>query len=239
MVPFVTARGHRIHYQIIEGGNPPLVLAHGFRASMDDWRQMGYVDALRGQYRLILIDSLGHGLSDRPPDLLEYRPAYMPCGVVAVLDAVGVETTHFMGHSMGGWAGWQMAIRAPGRLRSLIAANSPPQDLSPTPPRHPVLGLFPDPSAVIDPDTAVEPFGMMEALSSLTVPVLVIGGEQDPMFPNIRAAAALIPEADFCSLPGCTHRQAITRIDLVLPQVKRFLQKIESKKRGGQDSGKG
>ncbi len=222
---FVTVRGHRIHYHV-EGDGPPLFLAHGFRASMDDWRQMGYVDALKGEYRLILVDSLGHGLSDRPPDLREYRPVHMAAGVVAVLDAAGVETIHFFGHSMGGWAGWQTAKLAPERLRSLIAANAPPQDIHP--PTHPVLTLFPDPGVVINPDTPVEPFGMMEALPGITMPVLVFGGEEDPMLPNIRAAAALLPHPEFLSLPGLSHRQAITRIDLVLPRVRRFLQEVES-----------
>jgi hypothetical protein len=46
----------QIHYRI-EGAGSPLVLQHGFTESIEDWFECGYVDALKSDYRLILIDA--------------------------------------------------------------------------------------------------------------------------------------------------------------------------------------
>ena len=50
----------QIHYQV-EGEGPALVLQHGFTESVVDWYETGYVEALKPDYRLILIDARGHG----------------------------------------------------------------------------------------------------------------------------------------------------------------------------------
>ena len=42
------------------------MLQHGFTESVMDWYEAGYVEALRSEYRLILIDARGHGTSDKP-----------------------------------------------------------------------------------------------------------------------------------------------------------------------------
>ena len=55
-MPYADNGGARIHYQV-EGEGPPLVLQHGFSESVVDWYEAGYVDALRSDYRLILIDA--------------------------------------------------------------------------------------------------------------------------------------------------------------------------------------
>ncbi len=64
---YASNRGVRIHYQV-EGDGPPLVLQHGLFWSVAGWSRVGYVDALKPHYRLILIDARGHGVSDKPHD---------------------------------------------------------------------------------------------------------------------------------------------------------------------------
>lgn len=59
--------GIRIHYQV-EGDGPPLVLQHGYSDSLESWYEFGYVDKLKSQCQLILIDARGHGASDKPHD---------------------------------------------------------------------------------------------------------------------------------------------------------------------------
>jgi len=51
-MPYAVNQGIRIHYQI-EGDGEPLVLQHGFTDSLETWYDLGYVEALRPQYRLI------------------------------------------------------------------------------------------------------------------------------------------------------------------------------------------
>jgi pimeloyl-ACP methyl ester carboxylesterase len=64
-MPYVISDGIRIHYEV-EGDGPPLVLQHGFGQKASSWRLGGYVDALKSQYRLVLVDARGHGESDKP-----------------------------------------------------------------------------------------------------------------------------------------------------------------------------
>src|SRR4051812_9895736 len=72
LMPYVTNDGVRIHYAV-EGDGPPLLLHHGFTIDLTAWYAWGYVDALKEEYRLILIDARGHGASDKPHDPAAYE----------------------------------------------------------------------------------------------------------------------------------------------------------------------
>jgi len=93
-MPYVTSDGIRIHYEV-EGDGPPLVLQHGFGQNASSWRLAGYVDALKPQYRLILVDARGHGESDKPYDPTAYTLPRHVGDVVAVLDALNLPAAHF------------------------------------------------------------------------------------------------------------------------------------------------
>jgi pimeloyl-ACP methyl ester carboxylesterase len=81
---FATNSGVRIHYEI-EGSGQPLVLHHGSFASGADWGDLGYVDALKREHLLILMDARGHGASDKPHDPAAYDRAgrkWYPAAIV-------------------------------------------------------------------------------------------------------------------------------------------------------------
>jgi pimeloyl-ACP methyl ester carboxylesterase len=124
--------GVRIHYEV-EGNGPPLTLMHGMGGSIENWRRAGYVDALKDQYRLILIDSRGFGDSDKPHEVSAYSRQAKVSDVLAVLDNIGVDTTHFWGYSMGASNGWAMAMLHPERLRSLVLGGYPALPEQPSP----------------------------------------------------------------------------------------------------------
>jgi pimeloyl-ACP methyl ester carboxylesterase len=84
-MPYAINADVRIHYQVV-GTGPPLVLHHWTFSSLDAWYELGYVDALANEHRLILIDSRGHGRSDAPHDTAAYRPEARVGDIVAVLD---------------------------------------------------------------------------------------------------------------------------------------------------------
>jgi pimeloyl-ACP methyl ester carboxylesterase len=109
----------RIHYET-EGDGTPLVLLHGALVGSEMWHELGYVDALRDDHRLILIDARGHGQSEAPRDPAQYRPELMAGDVTAVLDALEIPAAHFLGASMGAAIGFQLARRAPQRCTSLV-----------------------------------------------------------------------------------------------------------------------
>ena len=118
-MPYANNEGIRLYYEV-EGQGPPLVLQHGRAGALQGWREVGYVEALKDDYRLILVDARGHGRSDKPHDPQAYGMALWVADVVAVLDNLGIDKAHFLGYSMGGWIGWGMAKYAPQRLSSLI-----------------------------------------------------------------------------------------------------------------------
>ena len=118
-MPNVDNEGVRIRYEV-EGEGPALVLQHGFNANLETWHEFGYVEALRGDYRLILVDARGHGGSAKPHDAEAYDRKFMALDIVAVLDDLDVGRAHYLGYSMGGQLGFALAKFAPERLHSLM-----------------------------------------------------------------------------------------------------------------------
>ena len=102
------------YYDTVQG--PPLVLVHGVGGDADQW--VFCFDALAAAHRVIALDLLGFGRSDKPP--IDYRIA----GFVEVLDRflanVGIARAHFLGHSLGGWIVAAFALRFPERVDKLV-----------------------------------------------------------------------------------------------------------------------
>jgi len=126
-MPFADSQGVRIHYEL-EGAGPPLVLMHGFSGNRTSWRGYGFVELLKADYQLILIDARGHGESDKPHEPEAYDHRHLVDDVIAVLDHLTLPTTHYIGYSMGGRIGFGLAKHYPDRLKSLIAGGVSPYD---------------------------------------------------------------------------------------------------------------
>jgi pimeloyl-ACP methyl ester carboxylesterase len=125
-LPFANNQGLRVHYKA-EGQGPPLVMLHGFAGSIETWREFGYVRGLADSFRVILVDARGHGQSDKPHDSDSYDLGLMATDLVAVLDDLGIEKAHFLGYSMGGRIGLQIAARGLlGRFGSLTIGGASP-----------------------------------------------------------------------------------------------------------------
>ena len=116
-MPFVQTSGARIYYEEA-GHGPPVLLIQGIGVIGQGWQPQ--VRGLADRYRLIVFDNRGIGAST-----LEAGPAgavtlaSMAADAAAVLDALHVERAHVVGHSMGGVIAQQLALTAPGRVRSL------------------------------------------------------------------------------------------------------------------------
>jgi pimeloyl-ACP methyl ester carboxylesterase len=67
--------------------------------------------------------------------------------------------------------------------------------------------------------------GFSDVLGTIAMPTLIYAGSADPMHDHARQSASEIPGAQFVSLPGLSHIQALWRSDLVLPHVEPFLAK--------------
>lgn len=197
-MPFAFNRGQRIHYTI-EGSGPLVILQHGLFLVAESWKRAGIVDLLADSYRIACVDSLGHGLSDTPPDPALYRQAQRAADIVAVMDELGEPRAHFVGHSMGGWIAVGMAKYFPERLSSLLVGGWHPSRGLPPGPKGPIefdaflnFAKRTAPKLVqwITPDVEPGVRGCFEALSELdgareallskNFPVMIWDGSDDP-----------------------------------------------------------
>lgn len=131
-MPYAKNGAINIYYEV-EGEGPPPVMLHGLICSLEDIREAGYVDALKDDYQLILMDASGHGKSDKPHDPAMYMVENTISDVLAVLDSLGIETTNSFGYSYGGGIGFELAKYTPERMQSLIVggagARHPPPEI--------------------------------------------------------------------------------------------------------------
>lgn len=112
-VTLLTGRDAEILYHR-HGEGPPVVLVQGVGVVGEGWRPQ--VEELAPAFSLITFDNRGMGGSSRGRAL---SVEAMAEDVLAIMDAEGVETAHVAGHSMGGLIAQQVALAAPGRVRSL------------------------------------------------------------------------------------------------------------------------
>ncbi|HLL32171.1 MAG TPA: pyrimidine utilization protein D [Allosphingosinicella sp.] len=99
---------------------PPLILSAGLGGSGAYWRPN--LAALAERHRVILYDHRGTGRSDRKlPDSLSIED--MAEDVLALLDGLGIERAHFIGHAAGGLIGMALALAQPERVRRLVVVN--------------------------------------------------------------------------------------------------------------------
>lgn len=115
-----TPRG-RFHLRETPGAGIPLVMVHGWPESSYCWTHL--VRHLPDRYRVIAPDLRGLGDSERTPEPSAYEKHQLAQDVLSVLDAIGVERFHLVGHDWGGVVSQEMAIAAPQRIRSLCLMN--------------------------------------------------------------------------------------------------------------------
>lgn len=126
-MPYANNNGVRIHYEV-EGSGPPLALLHGLGSDLESWSDAGYVEPLKKDYELVLVDVRGHGSSDKPHDPQAYKLKIVVADVLRILDDLDITTAHFMGYSMGGWIGLWAAKCALRRFRCLIVGGTDPYE---------------------------------------------------------------------------------------------------------------
>ena len=116
---FVDAGG--IRTRVLEAGSgPALVMIHGTGGHLEAYARN--VRALSAHHRLVLYDMIGHGYTDKPDR--PYTIDVMSDHLVAVLDALGIQTAHVSGESIGGWVAAWTAAHQPDRVGRLVL-NTP------------------------------------------------------------------------------------------------------------------
>ncbi len=111
-----------LHYR--ETGNPgapPLILLHGLFGSSANW--MGIARRLESDWRIVIPDLRNHGRSPHT-ETMNYRE--MAGDLVSLMDRLGLETAHLVGHSMGGKLAMVLALEQGDRVAKLVVADAAP-----------------------------------------------------------------------------------------------------------------
>jgi pimeloyl-ACP methyl ester carboxylesterase len=100
-----------------------VLMIHGFPDSARLWRYQ--IPALvEAGYRVIAPDLRGFGRSDRPEQVADCAMAFMAIDMIAILDDIGVDNAHVVGHDWGAALGWYLAGAHADRVRSLVALSA-------------------------------------------------------------------------------------------------------------------
>ncbi|MEY9932278.1 pimeloyl-ACP methyl ester carboxylesterase [Catenulispora sp. GP43] len=125
----VRADGSAIRWTELPGAEPARVYLHGLGGSSSHcFAEVASSDGLRGR-RSLLLDLLGHGISDRPADA-DYTVEDHADWIATALRAAGVSGAQVIAHSMGGSIATVLALRHPDVVASLVLIDS---NLDPAP----------------------------------------------------------------------------------------------------------
>lgn len=122
-MPRAPINGTELYYEV-HGEGPPVLFHHGYTGSHDSWEEV--VPRLRDRYRCILMDCRGAGDSAHPES--GYSIRQYADDVVGMADFLGLERFTYVGHSMGGVIGYELALRYPERLERLVLVAPAPAD---------------------------------------------------------------------------------------------------------------
>jgi pimeloyl-ACP methyl ester carboxylesterase len=240
---YVEHDGARIWYAQYGSGRP-VILLHGGLGHAGNW---GYqVPALlHAGYRVVLIDSRGHGRSTRDARPLTYE--LMASDVLAVMDILGLDKAAVVGWSDGACIALILGMMAPARIAGVFffACNMDPsgtKDIEPSPlidrcfSRHTkdyaLLSATPDQfeafCAAVGLMQKTQPNYTADDLARVRVPVAVVQGEHDEFIKRDHAEylARSIPGAELRILAGVSHFAPLQRPEQFNSEVLAFLRKV-------------
>jgi pimeloyl-ACP methyl ester carboxylesterase len=105
-------------------GADVVVLLHGFPQSAHTWAEVSPLLVSAG-YRVVAPDQRGYAPHGRPRSRRAYRLKELVADVVALIDAIGADRVHLVGHDWGGGVAWLVATERPDRLHSLTVVSAP------------------------------------------------------------------------------------------------------------------
>ena len=116
-MPKLDTTNATLHYLTVGRGHD-LVMLHGFLGNLAVWH-LNIVPELRGQFRVTTYDLRGHGYSQVTPD--GYTTADMAQDLLELLNRLGIERPHLVGHSFGADVCLHFALHHPHRVARLVA----------------------------------------------------------------------------------------------------------------------
>jgi pimeloyl-ACP methyl ester carboxylesterase len=229
-LPTIRANGLDIAYDV-HGAGPPLVLLHG-ATSLGSSDFAAQIPLFSRAFHLVVPEARGHGRT-RWDAAAGFRYDWLVDDLAAFVDAIGLETFHLVGFSMGAMTALQYAVREPQRLRTLTVVGITTQ----REPRASVARRLMDPERAdreeptwvvelgrrhdagqgtgawrrllpaIAADVAVQPLLTPRDLRRIDAPALVVCGDRDPFVPVDHAwgLRRQLPDGRLFVAPDCGH----------------------------------
>jgi 3-oxoadipate enol-lactonase len=260
----ITVNGINVNYTL-EGpaSGPVITLSNSLASNLSMWEPQTPV--LASRYRILRYDTRGHGGTDAPAG--PYSLEELTEDVCALLQALGIARTHFIGLSMGGMIGQIMALKYPHMLQSVVLCDTMsrvPTEAKPTweermhtaetrgmePLVEPTIARwFTAPFRDQRPDVidkvrtmirttpprgysgcchAIAALNLTDQLPAITLPTLIIVGEDDPGTPV--AASRVIQEqikgSELVILKSAAHLSNMEQPEAFNQALTTFLQRV-------------
>jgi pimeloyl-ACP methyl ester carboxylesterase len=255
-MPSVRANGLEIAYET-RGAGPPLVALHGATSlGLEDYAAQ--LPLLAKAFLVHLPDARGHGRT-RWDAANGFRYDWLVQDLEAFVDALGLDSFHLLGFSMGAMTALQFGSRHPERLRTLIVVGITTQ----REPRASVGRRLMDPERIlarepafaatlsrrhdagqgegawqrllpaIAADIAVPPLLAPAELHRIDCPAMVVCGDRDPFVPPEHAAALArqLPKGRLFVAPDCGHEVPARKPGLFNEAVGSFYRATEAEAR--------
>lgn len=229
----------------VTGDGPPLVLLHGGLLGGDTFAAQ--VPAFTARYRVWVPDRRGHGQTPDVDGPITYDA--MTADTIAFLETVVGEPAHLVGWSDGGILGLLVALRRPALIGRMVAigANFHTEGLIPgsgigelgIDPMSEHLGMEraryeagsidgPDHWPILYEKVArlwrEEPTLTADELAAITVPTLVLAGDDEPIhLAHTCALYEALPAGQLAIVPGTSHMLGFEKAPLVNQLILDFL----------------
>ena len=119
---YIEVNGIKLH-TIIAGSGEPLILLHGFPDFWYGWKDV--IEGLNQDFKLIVPDTRGINLSDRPEGVNNYGIKVLIDDVKKLSEQLNLGKFILCGHDWGGAIAWAFAEEHPELLKKLVIINAP------------------------------------------------------------------------------------------------------------------
>jgi pimeloyl-ACP methyl ester carboxylesterase len=252
---YAPVNGIKVYYEVY-GEGQPIVLLHGSYYTIEmNWAQL--IPELAKTKKVIAIEMQGHGhtaYSDR-----KLSRATLASDVEQVMDYLKIDSADIAGYSFGGQVAYQFAIQSPKRLRKLVIISSThktegwvaeisgvfkqmkPEHFENSPMQAAYNAVAPDKANWTKflqqmMTAAAEPFNLGDDnIAKITVPVLIISGDNDGMDKvelaktykllggGVSADLQAMPKSQLAIVPNQSHVSLMKQTKIILDYLDAFL----------------
>ena len=234
MMQKFNSAGVEIAYEVW-GQGMPILLIHGFASNaFVNWRDTHWVKVLsEAGHQVIAIDNRGHGQSQKLYDPANYSAALMADDGKRLLDHLGIEKADVMGYSMGARVAAFLTMAYPSRVRRAIFAGLASRMITGVGGSEEIAAALEARTIADVPNEMAKGFRAFadqtgsdrralaacirstrvkikpEALAAISVPVLVVAGENDDVAGDVEGLTRVIPGSRGVVLPRRNHMNAV------------------------------